>query len=630
MQLAQLPSEVLDFIVSPRPSSQIALALWKCGDKLLNSKLSTGVTNFDLQVAQQHHIRAPMPRIPLNFRRLRLLSIKSIYNLAEHLSEWPTLLSSFPATLEKLELSSPDSIFAILNHAPESTVFALKTIQTNYKRGPSRLLDLEALFPRLDTLKIGFHRTQSTFDLDDCAGLPSSLRYFEALIRIQPSNWPKLLLPPSIRFIGGLGYLSNDLAVFPEWPSTALPELEEMSFTWGEVNSSLFSFSNKWLPRSLTKCNLVFDWDFETSRSVPSTLQTLGITTVKEHSFESQGRKWYFELPQHLTSLSFDMRKVVPKAPLNLAHFPISLTSLVAHGCLFDTSSNTPVLPSLKYFQASVPVGTLPLALPKASPLRSLESLVVWNTDVREEDEKILVDVDALPPTLRSLELVAHSSTPLEFSRPLPSNLQLILTGHLLGENLIHLPSSLKSLNVTLLRLSASDTVKWKFPSCLKKLLLNTWHCDGMASLPKTLTSLTIANLLGVRDSFTADGSLFEQLPASLTLLNLSSLVNAQALPTPRLSHLKELKVLRLLGLGHFKSNFLRELPRDLDKLFVTLNSIEIEDAPFLPPKLTFIAIGMKITFKYSWLGQYWPLFAVMPPAELQPTLQKRLLAYAQ
>lgn len=145
-----------------------------------------GLTSIELRQQTNLFDNTSLPRMLFHFRHLRSLTIKSRLRLSKRDHKWPALLSSFPATLVTLHISSEDSTSAFLNYAPESKTSSPKIIVTDYPRGPSRLVDLERMFPWLRTLEIG---DGATFLIEDSAGLPSQLTRFNAQLRIEASDW---------------------------------------------------------------------------------------------------------------------------------------------------------------------------------------------------------------------------------------------------------------------------------------------------------------------------------------------------------------------------------------------------------------------------------------------------------
>lgn len=646
MLLDELPTELLGFILSADYSSPMTMRLWKCGCKLLNFKLSTSVTRFELRNMRAVFPGALLPRLLLNFHRLRSLRIESRKELVKSLPEWPMLLSNFPVTLEALHIASPDAPFAFLNHTPESTISELRTIKTDYARGPSNLIDMDRLFPRLHTLKIDPPRfdlpPRTPFQLDDFAGLPSQLLHFEAQIFVDASEWSKLaLLPASIQYLGELSL--KNLRAFnnlPQWPITLLPNLLELrSYDFDRLQSV------HWLPRSLTRFDGVAAWSFEIARAWPPLVGELWIGKIDENSFISQHTIWHDELPPSLTKLHIDedcpnRSERIRLDPL--ARFPTSLTLLTSRSPIYwITDNETP------YASATAMASTWPnlkeidLSSLAYSPdhwnlPKHLETASLWISRSWQgrsiHDDSDPVDLSFLPASLTTLHtrILCHKYA---LSGTLPPRLQTLSlnTGFMTRENFNLLPNSITDLKSSCRRLKHEllTSVGWTLPSFLTRLSIKYWHCDGLESLPGSLTSLHIEELGGLDDTPCLNqGSLFEKLPIGLTSLDLAQSPIPNLIPTQRLSHLRSLRSLSTISLCLWESDILRNLPRGLRQLDLRLVRLDEVDAPFLPPNLESVTLGNQIDYATSSIGLYWPLFDPKPPIRLVATIQQRLIDF--
>lgn len=632
MILAHLPPEILGFILSADTSSPMALRLWKCGCKLLNSKLSSHVTHVELHSRPQLHPKGPLPHILFNFRRLRYLCIESSQPLSRNVSEWPMVISSLPATLETLQIVAPYAHLALLNHTPESTYSSVKTIKTDYKRGVSCLVDLDSLFPLLQSLKIEEPDDTRHFLIEDFAGLPSQLQRFDARIVITSSSWYRFsLFPPSIRFIGRMELVNiESFDALPAWPAELLPELEEMSF-WDlkEMRTS------HWLPRSLTRCAQGVPWTSAVARCWPPSTQHLKIETVILESFADQ--QWYQTLPPCLTELGLVENVGLIDSPLELAElscFPSSLTSLVSGLVLqwSDMPGIDPanVLPNLKTLDIAQSFVASTVESLQHLP-QKLEIFRSWALPLELE-----FDISFLPSTITKLDLRMFADSAI-ITGTFPACLQhlTLVAGSLTREsfNLLcaSLPPSITNLELSFNRpkSESASSIDWKIPSSLKMFRVDLWHCDGFSSLPRSLTDFGVDELRGIEDSpLVKEGSLFEQLPSNITSLNVNKDTAPKLIPVQRISHLRALKNLVVSSLGIFESQMVRNLPTDLCRLHIMLRSLEEEDAPFLPRKLEVISLGPKIDYNAPWVGQNWPLFAEFPPTVLEKAIQKRIVDF--
>lgn len=104
-ELAALPSELLDCILGNERSSFLILRLWKCGNKIMNAKLSESITYVSLSHADVSTSR--YPRFLPQLRKLRHLALSSNVSLMlDCPQEWNLELAKLPASLEHLELTS--------------------------------------------------------------------------------------------------------------------------------------------------------------------------------------------------------------------------------------------------------------------------------------------------------------------------------------------------------------------------------------------------------------------------------------------------------------------------------------------------------------------------------------------
>lgn len=176
--LAQLPRDILALILGDSPCS---IRLWKCGNNLLNTKLSSTLKHLTLR--HTVILNAQCPRMLSALSHLRSLSIFSHEALLNNPMDWATLRETLPGTLETINIDAKESPYFLLDFAPQWSVLNMSYLETDrYGRGKSRFADLGSKYPNLTDLAViskVSRRGQSPFFNSDFAGLPPSLTRFK-------------------------------------------------------------------------------------------------------------------------------------------------------------------------------------------------------------------------------------------------------------------------------------------------------------------------------------------------------------------------------------------------------------------------------------------------------------------
>lgn len=151
--LASMPSEFLSLLLSGS-CSHLALMLWKCGDTVLNTKLAHSVLEIDLK-DKMWTSTSRYPKLLSSFTKLRYLSInRNGAPLMASSKDLSVELQKLPPTLLTLKIAGREAEEAFYNHAPEWTRENPAYVTVNYELGPSQLIDLQRIFPKLNTLEI--------------------------------------------------------------------------------------------------------------------------------------------------------------------------------------------------------------------------------------------------------------------------------------------------------------------------------------------------------------------------------------------------------------------------------------------------------------------------------------------
>lgn len=612
--LSSLPSEILGHILSDSATNFVVVRLWKCGNRLLCSKLSSGVRRVRLT--------AQFPiynKFPLFFGELRILThltLKYHRSVMKHSPDWMTFMHSLPSSLESLSIRSMDVDEALLNFAPEWTAENRLCIETEYARGSSNLIDMETLFPRLHTLKLepcAEVETDPSIDSSDFAGLPSTLTCLHAnfYLNYKADSGVMHLLPRSLRELRGGPIRGFGKSFFErlvaDW-ANAPPQLE--IFTGFYPRKDIHHLT--WLPRSITEYDgLRPDWTLTSALSCPPLLQQHSIAGVDLQSFRSAGTNWIQALPSRLTDLSvwFD-----PKAVLHLQDLPTTLIKLRlnAHGVVWhhigglsddaaqSSKSWPPRLESLDIFEMPhTHFNHLPTTLTnlKVSFCKHVAS-GIWKPELE-------VDASLFPPHITSLSCQipygAEEGRALSLYGPLPAKLRtlkLMATERrrapVTRSSFASFPQTLTSLHYGSLAGASEDSASADFPLDLKTLETEEFNCEWFGTLPRSLTAFKTSHF-NVSDTLKADGRIFEGLPASLERLEVTGKdLTSNVLPSQRLASVAPLRLreLCLYNCGKFPSSFMRELPPTLEIVSVDFQELLEEDALFFPPKLANMNLG--------------------------------------
>lgn len=624
-----LSSDVLDRIISYL--SPALITLWLTGNKILLSKLASGCTELSLRAPKALAVDFPLALLEL--RSLRRLSLTSDKPLLRDPTRWPGIIQRLPRTLEMLCICSTDSRLALANFSPDWTISTPKYIETDHSRGKSRFLSLETLFPRLHTLHVTSFQNIRTIENRDFPGLPPTLTCLKAIINIETYEesgpHPLAMLPPSLKRIEGRVTLNWDTAPQPGYLDAALPLLEHFSLTSQHSKNRV-----DWLPRSLLSLGngfRVVSWNSAIAKSIPPLLRSL--TMGLETRSTGEGWEWASSLPRHLTTLNLDYCNATSFSLGDLPRTLRSLSSIRLDLLALIIEEKHNLAPGEDFFSLWPPGLTyLHFQLPRTGSIDFLPPTLTKIEVQIASDVKKPVDAYFLPPKLTSLSFrINRGSGPddhktLEIRGKMPASLTKHERLELdpVGQRVFaHLHPSLSHLSCN--RMWSPLSAPVQLPMLLESLELFYWHREWLSLLPRSLKTLKISDLQDTEESpAVMNGDLFEALPPTLTFLliakmgpvphlgplpvgNLSMTQQAlQALPAQRfpaaLSSLTELHFSPVI-----RSSFVRELPQCLQSVNIVLESLDEEDAPYIPQHLAFFSPGPKIKYKEPHVAQYWP-----------------------
>lgn len=638
MDLQNLSPEVLNLILGNESTSWMVLRLWKCGSTLLNAKLASAITYIDLRHSRLQE--AQYPRFLSCFRHLRHLSLSSRLNLVS--STYPDLqreIEKLPKTLVSLTIESDNPKAPFLNYAPDWTSKDPRFISTEYQLGSSELINLNVLFPQLHTMGVltsgGQHCALSPADFPALPSTLTTLAVHPTLnvalnakcFSVLPRSLTHLLANVEIVFSNDDSRRALVLADIADAP----PNLELISeFQWyGNVPKDV-----SWMPMSLTRVSRLDSWNLKTIRHGPPKLNNVTLDDIPSDSLQP----WTLELPKHLTSFMWlPESENAPKLTVEaLTQLPRTLTLLQVR--YFDMiawneiralgddiglqEARKAIWPPLKEFVvcrslfSSDQLDLLPSTLGKLS--LHVISLINVNTDLE-------LNCSFLPNSLGRLELSSSYPISITLSGSMPPDLRT-LTSELAFKEFGDAATTCNLTRIDLETALQRPLMEPNFhlPPKLVALSIAEWHALWFDAIPRTVTRLRIKRLF-IPFSYEYNvGDFFGELPPGLTSL---SIVNAStdgstgpktfsSLCFSSLPSLAELYV--STSVGDFTSAVLKNLPRNMRTLGITLNSMESDDAIFLPPKLRSLHLGPHINLQKDYFARYWPIRAI---AQLQKAI---------
>lgn len=574
--LATLPPEILDSILRLNNKSYLAVALFQCGDKLLQTKLASGLTELNLKPT-----RIAEPQLPVMlscFSSLRTLTIHSHDLLLHDEEEWLSQLCELPKSLEKLEINirlensmacldellSDHSAYNAGPMLPKLHSLAIMGSSNHLRRPMLWLENPNAFFPvqSLTSLKL----PQCVSDGTLFASLPRSLVNLDStIVWLNAENllldWPSA--PPHLAYIRKIYWMATE----------PLPQLPNCTVSIGSLK----------LPS--------VHWTPPIAATIPINTQKLFLIGFQQSSFAENGTNWAAALPRCLTSLS--IRQTDLEALL--AHTPDLPHTLTRIKNKQRYEENTKVLTSLVAFVKqngdkawppnlrSFMVNDAPLDLILHLP-RSITDLRVGF--LKESDMRL--QIDKLPPHLSLLHF--YSRDVLFSGKQWPSSLKTLALPFQLPPTLI---ASL-------------------LPEGLTQLHLGEFKLELFGSLPRALTHLTIVHpAVPTREYFNEGFDAFAALPASLTYLEVQMYRMTETVEgvfsSDSFANLPNLTDLNIYHYCKFKSGCLRNLPRRLKHLRISLEEIEIGDVPFIPPNLLVFQHACSVDFSSPLVLKMWP-----------------------
>lgn len=605
-----LPNEVLEHLFE-QSTSFLAITLYKCGCSNLNRKLAQSITTVDLQ-DRRWFSSSRYPKILSTFVNLRHLFIDRGKGSLMPLEDLRTELKKLPKALETLELSFHDpELLQLLEAYDEAGT--LVNDKLGNQLNPPVVKEVNHFFPFLKTLRL-----PAVPDIP-----PPSLATFrngpDSIITIHHLK----AFPDSLEELDGLLDLQAEEATDPShWEGCP----KSLTSIYTQIHGNDID-SLEGLPRQLTHCDVQLPGNGHLTanimRSLPPLSRYLSIYSLETATFPPH-QPWTSTLPKSLETLDIwngrrcEVRltaeeiNALPRTVKSIdGKLSFDWPSIIGAG-LAGKLQWPPLLHTLTAKEACYAQEALKY-LPKS--LRVL--LMEWDPTLSEYDSSYL------PPCIESLSLRASSPTAcISFQGLLPSKLTYLSlkgpknTGQLSASSIPLLPSTLRTLEIRLdgeltdIAGAGNPLRAPKFPAQLKKLNVDVWAWSWFPSLPRSLTELSIQWLLNFTDEMAEnmDQDFFSALPSTLVELELAHSDETPELSARSFSSLPRLEALKIRGLGYVNSGFLRTVSRRLSKLWVTLETFEPENGPFLLlPHVTSLDLGPRIDYFMPCIINNWP-----------------------
>ena len=572
MNLAEYPPRFFD-LVFPAHVSHLALRLYKCNNRLLNTKLLTlTIVSLEHLEGAFEHLGGRRPIIPRFVSELPNLShfrVQVYDKLVGELFNWPFILRAIPSSIKSLELMSSDSYGLLTN---DGSLPPTKVPETEIPSNLPSLIDLSAVFPHLTTLKLRilarslFRFLPSTLthlsiggavNLPFMSSLPRSLEMFDCKISVYDAH---------AHDDQQLDDFLSDLTLGP--PNMRLPNLCQISISilYTTDKDNPYNWASR-LPEGLENIAAHPGLQPALLAAAPRSLTRIEMIYLPE---------WEAYLQLFNDNKSSDANKYWSIWPPSLVQLGI---------CVNDLEPST--------------LGAIPKSL-------TLLRLVLGDAD------HIRLAAPSLPPRLTSLDIACEGDGTGIFidGVPPPSLHHFGVVGKI--RSVVRLENNLPSL-VTSTQLITLKTVSGSLlslPVALIKIDIRQWESEWFSLLPRTVTSIIIETL-EVAGSSINSSNLFEGSPKILKTLSIEKMKIAQnaLLSEPQTPDWPVIQSLKLPQTLKVSSTILKSLPRVMQELELELEVRDENDLEFLPSALK-CSIGDS-TLHWSSAGKFWPVQAI-------------------
>lgn len=588
LNLRNLPPEILSHIVSFPSSSFIILKLWKSGDSVIRSKLSAGARHVDLKANGGFQFALPMVTTELRALHSFCLTIP----LNDHYN-WISIISSLPATLEKL------SVLRVGRNLDRTTL----PLEACSKPSSSEAINLGRLFPKLA------HLVLAQAVPPEC--LPPTLTILNAFpttIHCSESHVYVSLLPRSLtQLLCGLRYFDCYESTFPliaaDW-QLAPPHLTELnSLTMDPQQPPSFD----WLPRGLNIASSATrdPWTLKRLSTLPPAFESLHIHDAS--LLPPNTATWASHVPPGLKTLF--LSDIVPTLldAAFLASLPRSISTLGLFEDCLDWKSITASATTTSVEKPSWPplLSVFELELSSGSYIRFLPDSLT-RLELLFADSICQIDSE-FPPALTYLTVASRVS--IKITTKMPPTLEVLtLRAPEITLSPGCIPASLQdfqwdsSLNECLFDCLASFTN-------LNELSVSFYDCKDFQLIPKTVTNLELGELAGLPPIGQVE-QLKDILPPYLRHLSFYIYIEPASIPFNFPPTLLSLSVYGF----NTDSSILNRLPRSLESLDIRLDPFDsVVDAPHFPANLRSLSLRLKSKAHFNdksqpWISKYWPV----------------------
>lgn len=660
ISLERLPPDVLGLILGLPDMIIATMRLWRCGCRLLMVKLANSVTEADMRplVAEEYLL----PRMLLDFRRLRKLSLHSLEINLKNPNFWLRTTESLPGWLEVLEISSTNASHAFLNYAPGWTKDTPLFIETQFYRGPSNCWDIGSKFPRLESLKVENFYASDPFSVADLfPALPSTLTHFssgEAILIYEPPF--ASLLPESLRILNANLELNSsrlDVVAFDDDWSRAPPGLDHIDSLVDTATECAYTGSAEWIPRAVHNAQVVI---CSHALDLPSHLESLIISHCEGCHFNREmTADWAYSLPPTLKSLGTWSPSRWAFHPSIISNLPRTLTFLdIGHFVAKDweTFFGYDAANEERWRQNQLSSHLWPPGLETMwMALGNLTAVIGALPATIKTLELDLCVVDEhefpthlLPPQLTKLSFKV-TRTPLLVSAAFPNTLtdvsfDLFMNEFAKWQTISNLPSSVTRLSISSRSRYSSPIhhrMPWRLPPHLRKLEIHVLQPDWLKQLPQTLEHLVIHRLVvfNSRHFYMVTAEVKEEdylpfdlskFPPHLSLLRVAECEHPHKLIPPSFVSLPSLTSLYLPFSILAPSATLKFLPQAMESLtLLGFRQDDDNDLSFFPPHIYSLNLGAT-KYDLPIIGETWPIRAIHSiPPEREKTrrcIQRRLI----
>lgn len=285
LQLPQLSGELIAQILQYNGLSTAVLALWKCGDLALNSKIAASVYEINLEDICGHST-SRYPKMLSSLRHLRKLSLKRPGYIAP-----PAILAEelqkLSPTLIELEIRTFGAILALRQYPSPLSGETIPNSFSEHGLGSTYTYwNIGAAFPRLRKLVVSKGPAPSfAFTPQLREILPSSLEHLELLTFAEEVIDLAECLPDSL-----LTFRMKSLPTASTWP----PNLTRLENTLGQSDSNTFAhlITKSELPRTLKTMPIIALSKIETAQllKLPPALERLELPRIRFN----RGIDWKF------------------------------------------------------------------------------------------------------------------------------------------------------------------------------------------------------------------------------------------------------------------------------------------------------------------------------------------------